>query len=92
MNANEIYHAILDGKFTMDELRSISTAVKAAYDSAQRNARREFRVGDRVRTPRYGDGVVESIGPKNIIVRVDKAPVGYTNKVRCSPSLLTKVA
>lgn len=92
MNAKDIANAIINGNFNTDELRDINLAIKHAYDSAQRNARREFRVGDRVRTPRYGDGVVESIGPKNIIVRVDKAPVGYTNKVRCSPSLLTKVA
>lgn len=92
MNADKIKDALVNGEFTMDELRDLQDAFRFAINKTQNSAKRAFRIGDRVRTPRYGDGVVESIGPKNIIVRVDKAPVGYTNKVRCSPSLLTKVA
>lgn len=86
MNTTDISRAILNGDFTIEQLSEMNSCIKVAWDKAQRNARKSFKVGERVSSGRYGEGMVEKIGPKNLMVRLKSGGL-----LRASPSALTKV-
>lgn len=86
MNVTEICKGLVEGKFTADELMRISAVLRLTIDESQRRLKSQFRIGDRVTSPRFGSGNVTSIGPKNIMMTSDSGV-----RVRCSPLLLKKL-
>jgi hypothetical protein len=78
MNATDIQSAIVSGRFTNDELVAIQRALTFANAELGRRKIRAFGPGSTVKftSNRNGqryNGVVESVGKKNIVVRT---PVG----------------
>ena len=78
INATDIQSAIVAGQFTNDELVSIQQALTFANSQLTKQKIRAFNKGSVVKftSNRNGqryNGVVESVGKKNIVVRT---PVG----------------
>ena len=78
MNATDIQSAIVAGQFTNDELVAIQRALTFANSQLAQSKIRAFKAGSVVKftSNRNGqryNGVVESVGKKNIVVRT---PVG----------------
>ena len=74
MDIGQINAAIISGNFTNDQLTSIVDAVKFARSRLGAQTKRELRIGSKVTwnsTKRgiQGNGVVEKISQKNVIVR-----------------------
>jgi hypothetical protein len=77
---------------TTDQLRELNRLTATILKGRAREARFNFRVGDRVEfTGRSGGvvrGTVDNIGPRNVMVKADD---GWT-RWRVGPSLLRHVA
>jgi hypothetical protein len=86
IHSTDISRALSKSDLTLDQLREINAVLKVAYDRAQRKARLAFRVGDRVSAGAYGEGVIDNIGPKNVMIKLDDG-----RRLRSSPSLIEKI-